>query len=370
MTTPNPNPNLIRIETLRCPSCNAAVQREQQRCTFCGATLPAASAPPPLPDVPTITGQEAMVDYYALLGVSRPVKFNEHANRLDEIALNPLAVQHAAAMAQQRVMMGNFPGYERTQRIEQIEIGEWLLVNERPRRTYDALLAAFMQGDFTVQHIKELDSLHSEARAALGMDAADDGAQPTELLQHGKGYLSMDMHREAIAALQRAVAALPDSADAHYSYGLAIIASDAPTSLSGHLLRQAANSFTAAARLEPRLHDAPAYATLCQGLLERELGHRDRADELLRAAVNHKPDLAIAWRALAGMALQRGDHGRVLDYCRRAVTLDPHDEQAYLLLTASCWRSGNMQYAHDAAQRVARIRGGGSTAEQVLLEIS
>lgn len=363
------NPNLIRIETLRCPSCNAAVQREQERCSFCGAALPAVAAPPPLPDVPTITGQEAMVDYYALLGVSRPVKFNEHTNRLEEIALNPLEVQHAAATAQQRIMLGTFASDERVERIEQIEIGEWLLVNDRPRRTYDALLAAFMQGDFTAQHVKALDSLHAEARAALGLDGAEDGAQPAELLQHGKGYLSMGMYREAIAALQRAVAALPDSADAHYAYGLAIMGSDAPTSLSGHLLRQAANSFTTAARLEPRLHDAPAYATLCQGLLERELGHRERADELLREAVHHKPDLAIAWRVLAGMALQRGDHGRVLDYCRRAVTLDPHDEQAYLLLAASCWRSGNKQYAHDAAQRVARIRGGGTTAEQVLQEI-
>jgi Flp pilus assembly protein TadD len=128
-------------------------------------------------------------------------------------------------------------------------------------------------------------------------------------------------------------------------------------------------SLETASTLDPALTDAPAYAALSRGLLERENGNFAAAEAALREAVTQNSELSAAWRGLAALALRAHKHGEVMDHCRRALMQNPRDEHAYLLLTASCWRAGQRQFAHDAASRIASLRGAGWTPERVLQEV-
>jgi tetratricopeptide (TPR) repeat protein len=349
---------LITIDTLKCPSCGAAVLPSQARCQFCGTPVEVPDASEQPEAAPLITGNEQFVDYYALLGISV-----SNTAPPDEIE-----IRQGALEAQQRAMLGSgADGQHANKLLEEIEIGSWILSDSRARNDYNSILFSLRNGHFNSKHLDLLHELQREARRELGM--LDESASGAELLQQGIGYQTLGMHHEAAGVLKQAVLALPDSVEAHYRYGLALLGDESDISKSSHNLRQAIPSFEAAATLDPSLSDAPAYAALCRGLLAREQGDRARSETELRHAVSLKPDLGIAWRALAALALQAGKHDDVMDFCRRALLKNSRDEQAYLLLVASCWQAKQRDFARDAAGRVANIRGDGWTADRVLKEV-
>ncbi len=350
---------LVNLEALECPSCGAAVSWGQTHCQFCGTDLewPEQATEPSAPGA-MLTGAEEVVDYYSLLGIGRA----------DGEPPTELEVREGALRAQQHAMMT--PAVDKqahAQMLERIEVGAWILSDERARREYDSMLISLRNGQFTQHHVANLHDLQQRARQELGLSVDDTPGD--DLLQQGMGYLSLGMYREATQTLKRAIEVMPDSVDVHYNYGRALIEGDNPLMKTTHELRQAANSFAAVIQLDPSRTDAVAYEALCRGLMAREMGERAEARVQLRRAVATNPQLGVGWRALAAMALQDGNHNDVIDFCRRALLQDRSDEQAYTLLVASCWRAGQRDYARDAAGRIAALRGQGWNAQRVLKEI-
>jgi tetratricopeptide (TPR) repeat protein len=351
--------SLIDVKPLQCPGCGASVAPGQPRCQFCGTTIPQDEQPGAQPDAaPVVTGHEDIVDYYALLGITRTGEpFTEEE------------LQTAALTAQKNAMLNQYMDEQQRKKVvEEIEIGGWILTDRRARNNYDGILMSLNSGNFRAHHLTMLSSLQEEARRELGLESQED-TSGDELLQQGIGYQSLGMHKEAAAVLKQAVELMPDSAEAHYRYARSVLGDDSAMSKSPHELRQAALSFKAAAAINPALTDATAYEAMCNGLLARENGDTAQAKAELRRAVDMNSDLAMAWRGLAALALQEGRHDDVMDYCRRALLKNPQDEQSYMLLVASCWRSGKRDYARDAAGRIARLRGRGWNADRVMKEI-
>jgi predicted Zn-dependent protease len=383
--------SLIKIDALECPACHAPYNPGQARCQFCGSPLPAPPAAEPLPERPWVGPERAdrtIVDFYALLGLTAahliegPLPDYDDDGEDDDLFAgerrlgaqqlrrppSQLEVREAALAAQQRILLGGRgTGGEAEARLEQIELAGWILTDERARASYDAALVALRSGRFTEGHFNLLDDLQRRAREALGLTPPPgDG---TALLRQGAGLQGLGMHREAADALRQAAAVLPDSAEAHYRYGQALLASDDPVGLGPHNLRQARGAFARALELDARLTDAPGLVALCEGLLARQSGDLALAQARLREAVRVLPRLGAGWRALAAIAMQQGRHDEVLAYCRQALLADGHDERAYELLVAACWRAGQRQYAQDAASRLAALRGEGWDATRVLAEL-
>jgi tetratricopeptide (TPR) repeat protein len=302
-----------------------------------------------------LSGAEDIIDYYALLGLN--------PTREPDI----LEARQGMLRAQETLLLNEYlDERERHKMVDSIEIGGWILTNLRARTVYDGILMALRDGTFTAAHVNTLTELQREAAQDLGL--LGDETSPAELLQQGTGYIAMGMYREAAQVLQRAAEALPDSAEAHYRYGMALLGSD-PLAAGSHEMRQAARSFQSAATLEPRLRDAPALQALCQGLLARQDGEHARAEAEFRRALQMDSTLSAAWRALAALALGQQRYGEVLSFCRKALLQNPRDEQSYLLLAAACWRTNQRDHARDAASRAARLRGEGWNAEHILREI-
>ncbi len=348
--------SMIDIKSLKCPACGAPYSAGQKICGFCHSALPEEPSPGPLAGVVASDGTEDIVDYYALFGLSVSASLGE------------LEVQQAVLRTQQQYLLNRYLSEEqRRDLINDLEIGGWILSDERARREYDGILMSLGNGNFNESHLGTLSDLQRRAREALGLVV--DQTSPQELLQQGIGYQALGMHREAAAVLRQAIEALPDSAEANYRYGQALLASDNPLSKGVHELRQAAASFKAAATIDASLMQAAAYEAFCLGLVARQEGQPTRAREALKRAVDLAPDLGDAWRALAALALQANDHDAVMQYCRQALICNAKDEQAYLLLVASCWRAGKHEWARDAAGRVATLRGVGWNADRVLREI-
>lgn len=346
----------IDLKSLLCPACGAPYTAGQSACGFCGSALPTGSTSDDLTGLSASDGSEDIIDYYSMLGLTA-------ADRP-----GPLLVNEAVLATQERHLLNRYIQPDRRQELTQeIEVAGWILTNDRARREYDSLLQSLANGMFNDGHLGELAALQRRARIELGFE--QDQTAPEELLQQGIGYQGLGMHREAIEVLRRAVAALPDSGEAHYRYAQSLLQSDNPLALGGHHLRQAASSFKTAATLDPTLANASAAEALCQGLLARDAGEYQQAQTELRRAVQIDPKLSHAWRALAALALRARDYTAVIGYCRRTLLCDAQDEQAYLFLTAACWHSGQRDHARDAAARAAALRGAGWTAERVLREI-
>jgi tetratricopeptide (TPR) repeat protein len=347
--------SLIQAQTLKCPACSAAYSAGEDTCQFCGSPLPQESSATTAA-TPTSDGNEDIIDYYSLIGL--------HALEQPE----RMEIEEAALTTQNNHMLNQYmDAAQRKEVVERIEVGTWILTDERARRIYDGLLTSLRQGNFTPAHLGTLSDLQREARAALGLE--NDETAPEELLHQGAGFQALGMHQEAVRVLKRAVEGLPGSAEAHYRYAQALLNSDNPLSLSSHQLRQAASSFHTATQIDSTLHDASAQEALCQGLLARQDGDAARACAELQRATSIDPRLGVAWRALAALALQRNEHDEVMRCARYALQSDPRDEQTYLLLVASCWRAGQRSYAEDAARRVAALRGAGWTMQRILQEV-
>ncbi len=371
---------LISVQSLRCPSCGAHYKPGDQRCQVCGTVLSA-----PAPDMvatPVSDKREELIDYYAMIGWYEPEPPSQQqidqgfTDEKMKVAMNPVL-----SIAQ------------RQHWLESLEIGHWILRDTINRSVYDALLTALRHGTFTPGHLQRLRELQQRARRELGYSVPDEpGIDPTErrsetagpsswtladqsasnameLLQQGVGYQVLGMHKEAAEVLRQAVAALPDSPEAHYRYALALLETQQGLFKSPHILRQALSGFQAAARIDPNLLNVRAYVALIEGLLAREMGDQTRAYQALQAAIRLDNTLGMAWQMLAMLELQGQNYPAVLHCCHQALRCSGDHEQSYLLLAAACWKMKKQDWAYDAAQRAAKLRGGGCTPEQVLQEI-
>lgn len=384
----------VQAAVVRCPNCAAPFPADAMQCAFCGTPRPVAPQPPVAPPESGPPPTEP-VDYYAMIGLTpqhlfvngRP--FTDQSRRRSASLLfarddddeSPLEIQgppspsdvDSAALAREHdiLLSAGFTPAEREARLTEIQIARRILRDERQRGRYDMLLLDFSQGRLDRGRLETLRHLQDVARAEL---ADERGEQPSEeegaaLLKHGQGYLSARMPREAIAVLKRAVAALPQSAEAHTAYAQAIFASSDPLDLGGHMLRQLLRSVEAAQQLGAPLENGSAIAALCRGLLARDAGDTATAERELREATQIDGNLAAAWRALAALALGRGATDETLGHCRRALAIDARDERALLMIVAACLRANRRNQAREAAMQIAALRGEEWTADDVLREL-
>jgi tetratricopeptide (TPR) repeat protein len=374
----------MSTEAVRCPACAAPFAPDAARCLFCGTPRPAGPALPPAPPahVPGERPPAEPVDYYAMLGLTpqhlmpspeRSVDPHVGISGLGMIEAGPPrpADVDAAALARERevLLSAGLSQGERAARAEEYEIARRILRDDGRRGQYDMLLRDFRRGQMSGGRLEALRHLQEQARAEIAEERGDapSAEEGAAQLRQGLGYLHAGLPREALGPLRRAVAGLPREASAHIAYARAILASDDPLSLGGHMLREALRSLDASAELgaEPN----PALAALCRGLLARDEGDAVQAAQELEQAARLDSRLGAAFRGLAALALARGAVEEALSHCRRALACDAHDERALLMIAGACLRARRHDQAREAAAQIAAIRGEGWTAQAVIEEL-
>jgi curved DNA-binding protein CbpA len=382
---------------LRCAGCAAPLPVEGAHCSFCGTPRPVEPQAPTAP--PTAAGPPPTepVDYYALLGLTaehlipppplssgsvQPDGGLAALDWLGQDAAQPLKAPagppsrediEAAALAYERKMLlalGYAPA-EREARLAEIEIARRILCDPQRRSTYDMLLLGFRQGLLGGGRLESLNHLQEQARADMAEERGEQlsSAEGAALLKQGLGYLSARLPREALDPLRRAVAALPRSPEAHAAYAQAILASDDPLALGGHMLRQALHSLDTLELLRAADARDPALAALCRGLLARDAGDTTTAQVELARAVGLDSRLAAAWHGLAALALVRHATEEALGYCGRALAIDQRDQRALTLAVGACLRADKRADAREFAGQIASTRGEGWSAAAVLQEL-
>jgi tetratricopeptide (TPR) repeat protein len=383
----------LRTMIQRCAGCTAPIEQHAASCPYCSTPVPAA---PAAPNSPPGGGPPAAepVDYYALIGLTPSHLVAARADGDSEITLRGVLfggrrgdLEHnrpaappgadevdAAAFARERqVLLAPGPaGGDRETRASEVDIARRILRDERRRTRYDLLWRAFERGTITTSHLEGLLALQEEARAEAGAERGEPQlpGDATGLLQQGLGLLHAGLPSEALEPLIAAVTALPNDAQARAAYARAILAAGDPLDLGAHQLRQLLAQLEACAMLGEPLENTAALAALCRGLLARDAGQPELATTELQQAVREDSRLGPAWRGLAALALARGAYEDALAACRRALALDSDDERALLMMAAACQRAGRRGEAQSAAAQLARLRGTGWTAEDVLREIS
>jgi curved DNA-binding protein CbpA len=279
---------------LRCTGCAAPLPAEAIRCMFCGTPRPAE------PQAPAALSTEAgpppaePVDYYALLGLtaahlvpalSAPIDGVRRAgsasvlaalDRMGYAGSLPLTPQSsppsredidAAALAHQRkiLLAAGYASEEREPLLAEIEIARRILRDEQRRSTYDMLLLGFRQGLLSGGRLESLSHLQGLALADMAEERGEQlsSAEGAALLKLGLGYLNARLPREALDPLRRAVATLPQSAEAHAAYAQAILGSDDPLGLGSHMLRQALHSLDTLAQSIRAARRWRRYAAAC-----------------------------------------------------------------------------------------------------------
>jgi Tfp pilus assembly protein PilF len=384
----------LRTESVRCVGCAAPLPAGVARCPFCGTPRPIEAALPAAPPAPTPDDRPPAepVDYYALIGLTPMHLLQPEPNaqplplpmsmspirRLAELAPRqvgppkPADVDAVALVRQRELLLApNLTSAEREDRVTELEIARRILRDETWRSQYDALLLDFRKGRLGGGRLETLNHLQEQARAEI---AEERGEQPSAeegaiQLKQGLGYLSAGLPHEAVGPLRRAVAGLPRSAEAHAAYARAILSSDDPLSLGGHMLRQALQGLETSASLGAANEREAALAALCRGLLARDDGNAAGAEHELRQAIRLDSALGPAWRGLAAVALARGALEEALGACRRALAADGRDERALLMIAAACLRARRRDEAREAAAQIAALRGAGWTTEAVLAEL-
>lgn len=390
----------LTTDVVRCTGCRALLPPGAAICAFCGVPRPAAHSAPASPPADAGPPPTEPADYYTLLGLTpqhlstglaKQIAPISGVARIELAAIDQLRIAgglpplprgnpptvadvDAASLERQRetLLTPGLDPQEREARVEELEIARRILRDERRRATYDALLLDFRQARFDGGRLDTLRHLQDLARADIAEERGDlpSADVAAGLLRQGVGYLNAGLPREAIAALQRAVKALPRSAEANIAYVNSILASDDPLSLGGHMLRQAQRSLDTLDQLGAMPAYGPALAALVRGLLARDQGEAAAAEAHLRQATQLDLRLAPAWRGLAALALARGATEETLSCCRRALAVNPRDERALLMAAAACLRAGQRGQAHEAAAQVAILRGDEWTADLVLEELA
>jgi tetratricopeptide (TPR) repeat protein len=94
---------------------------------------------------------------------------------------------------------------------------------------------------------------------------------------------------------------------------------------------------------------------LLEGAAYLRAGDLDRAAQIIEAVLGEEPDLPNALLAMAGVASGREQHRLAMDYCRKAIDLDPGFIDAYQQLGVSALRAGEPLEAIRALERAATL---------------
>jgi Tfp pilus assembly protein PilF len=193
--------------------------------------------------------------------------------------------------------------------------------------------------------------------------------QRTGMLHQALGYMDAGMPRDALILLRKVIAADPHSVAAQRAFAIALLASDDPLALGGHMLRQVLNGIEIAQAGGQPLDQADAIAALCKGLIAREEQRSAEAAAQLQQATRLAPQLGVAWRALAAIALDQGQYTATIQHAYQALSANRNDERALLLIVAACLRNRKREQAHAAAAQIAQLRGPEWDAERVIREL-
>jgi tetratricopeptide (TPR) repeat protein len=321
------------------------------------------------------------VDYYALIGVTPahlvPMYIEPRTSRSwnsqlpDNSAPSPDEVDQAALARQHQLLLSGVPAEDREKRLTELEIGRLILRDERRRGIYDTIWQQLRKGVLNHGQLNALAHLEQEVLAEMGGDTpARSPERGQEDLRQGLGYLQAGLPNEALAALQRAVDALPQSAEAHRGYVQALLAARDPLDMGGHQLRRLLQSVEQAEQLGAPIENGRALSALAQAMLARDAGDAFHAEAHLRNATQQDARLEAAWRALGVMALARGAIDEGLDALRSAVAVDPRDERTLLMMAAACLRAKRRNEARSVAEQIAILRGAPWTADSVLRELN
>lgn len=377
------------LGVVRCPSCSAPFDANSAVCRYCGTARPPE---PQAPTAPADTGPPATdpVDYYALLGLTaehlQPLptvtpprgRIDARMDRSGALFRAPRApsaveVDVAAGKRQQVILSAiSLSAEDREARLREVELARRILRDERHRPRYDAILEAFGRGQIDRNRLDGFSQLQeavlAEYQEDQGLNLSSD--QIGGMLRQAQGYLDADMPRDALPLLRKLVAIAPEAAEVQHAFVRALLASDDPLALSGHVLRQILTGMEIAQAGGHPLAQYEALAALCRGLLAREGQQVAEAEQQLHIATRLAPQMDVAWRALAVIALDQNNYTAVIDHAQRAVAANHEDERALLLITVAYLRSRKRHQAREAAAQIAELRGAGWNAERVLQEIA
>lgn len=392
----------LELGVVRCPSCTAPFAAQASHCQYCGTPRPAEAQPPAAPPIQP-AAEVNPVDFYALLGLAaphlvdtpallaqpqvslfRPTRrrglfdwFDDDQDESHATMAHLLTppdeeqVDAAARELQRRVLLA--PGMSpevRQAQDDQLEVARRILRDDRRRYLYDSLLKAIRQGKLGDGRLDAFHALEQEVRAEMAAERGEaaqlDGYA---LLQQGVGLLKMNLPRDAVPKLRLALQALPDHGPAHAALAQALLSQGDPLDLGGFALHELQVALEHAQRDGAALPDGEGLITLCQALQARDRGEPAVAEAGFAQAVRENPGLAAAWRGLAASALQRRAFEEVLHAGRQALTINPDDERALLLMLGACVRGRMESSAYELAARIAEVRGEAWDAEQVLAEV-
>ena len=210
------------------------------------------------------------------------------------------------------------------------------------------------------EEISRLVSLFAEARYAEVNPIAQ--ALTERFPMHGVGWKALGLVRrrtghaaEALVYMQKAVALLPEDAEAHSNLGNVL-----------HELGRFYDAVDAHRRaLEIRPDLAEAYNNL--GSAMRELGQLDDAVASCRRALELKPDFAIAYSNLGNALQGLGRFNDAVACYRRALELKPDFAKAYSNLGAVLQDLGRLDEAVASYRRALEIKPDYADAHSNLL---
>jgi tetratricopeptide (TPR) repeat protein len=178
--------------------------------------------------------------------------------------------------------------------------------------------------------LARLQTLHRQGRHAEGRALARqlEGDYPDVYwLVEGRGQMARRDFTAAERALRKAVQLAPDSVDARFDLGTAL--------LEQRNYRAAAECFQKVTEIEPGY--GPAYSRLGRCWLSQ--GDRAEALRAFQAAVRTMPQNAEAHREFGGLLAQEGRVAEAVAQLRQALQLQPGDTKTRELLDAASRRS-------------------------------
>ena len=106
-----------------------------------------------------------------------------------------------------------------------------------------------------------------------------------------------------------------------------------------------------------------------QGLVEHRLGHRRRAERLLRRALAHDGDCADAHNRLGALLLEGSRNEESYRHLRRAFELAPEDSATLLHLAQAAARIGKLDEARQHVRAAAQFGASSKLVSAVLRKI-
>jgi tetratricopeptide (TPR) repeat protein len=168
--------------------------------------------------------------------------------------------------------------------------------------------------------------------------------------RRGLAYALRDQLREALDDFRRALALKPNHAGALYRRGLVLIRQGKD--------EEAITALSRAITLEPD----HAGAHVARGHALDRLGRRDEAVGVYARLIDLRPDWPefpnkAAWMLATHPEPRRRDIGRAIIWARKAVELDPENEDYWNTLGVVLYRAGDWRGAIQALERSVSIQG-------------